>query len=150
MYVNETQPILAGSLRNLGRAGRAVAMIAGAVLIGFGIPAVWVWVAGTIQSSSGDQGLAFAAVLTAFAGIVGSYIGLIAALGMLSGWRMSRRGETLPVRRHNWNRSMRDERHTAPALSPLETLFVTTALLVGCAYMVWFLAFAGSSLPAGA
>jgi hypothetical protein len=128
---------------------RGTSTLVVAVVIGFGIPIAWVWIAGAMQSASDSQGLAFAAALTALGGIVASYVAVIAAMGMVTGWRMNRRGEAPPVRRYNWNRSMRDERHSAPALSGLETLFVVTTLLVGGAYMLWFFAFAGSSLPSG-
>jgi hypothetical protein len=42
---------------------------------------------------------------------------------------------------------MRDARHEAPRLNLLESVFVTTAIAVGMAYMVWFFFFAKATLP---
>jgi multisubunit Na+/H+ antiporter MnhC subunit len=125
---------------------RVIATLASAAVIGFGIPAVWFWVAGQIQAGAGSEGTAFTAVLVAFVGVAGSYIGLIGLVGAGFAQRLLSDGEEAPVRHANWNRSLSAERKQAPALNPLETVFVVTALLVGCAYMVWFFVFAGSSI----
>ncbi len=124
---------------------RVIGTLASAAVIGVGIPALWFWVAGQIQAASGGEGTAFAAVIVAFVGVAGSYIGLIGLIGAGFGRWLLSDGEEAPVRHANWNRSLSAERKQAPALNPLETVFVVTALLVGCAYMVWFFAFAGSS-----
>ena len=128
------------------RVARVIGTLASAAVIGFGIPAVWFWVAGQIQSASASEGTAFTAVLVAFVGVAGSYVGLIGLIGAGFGRWLLSDGEEVPMRRANWNRSLSAERKQAPALNPLETVFVVTALLIGCAYMVWFFAFAGSSI----
>lgn len=125
---------------------RVVATLAAAAVVGFAIPAAWFWIAGQIQSSSGGEGTAFAAVLVAFAGVVASYIGLIGLIGAGFMRRLTKSGDDAPVRHMNWNRSLSAERYRPAALNPLETIFVATALLVGCAYMVWFFVLAGSSV----
>jgi hypothetical protein len=125
---------------------RAILTLIGAAVVGFGIPAGWLVVGGAIQSASAGGGTAFAAIAVVFCGIVGSYFVLIWAVGAVAAWRAG--DETGRPRRYNWNRSLRDEAHRPPQLNWLESLFVTTAILVGVAYMVWFFFFAGSSLPA--
>jgi hypothetical protein len=51
--------------------------------------------------------------------------------------------------RYPWNRSMRDEpyRPGTSKLSPVEAVFVGTAVVASIAMMIWFFAFAGSPLP---
>jgi hypothetical protein len=53
-----------------------------------------------------------------------------------------------PVR-YPWNRSMRDEpyRPGTQKLTPVEAVFVGTAIVASIAMLVWFFAFAGSPLP---
>ena len=126
---------------------RVAGTLLSAAVIGFGIPAAWFWVAGQIQAASGGEGTAFLAILVAFVGVAGSYIGLIGLVGTGIGSWLLRGGEDVPVRHANWNRSLSAERKQAPALNPLETVFVVTALAVGGAYMLWFFVLAGSSLP---
>jgi hypothetical protein len=125
---------------------KALLTLIGAAIVGFAIPTGWIKVGSMIQASSDTGSLAFPAIATAFLGIVASYYLIIVAAGLVAGRRIPVGGRPAP-RRYNWNRSMRDERHQAPELNALETLFVVTALLVGCAYMVWFFIFAGSPLP---
>lgn len=119
--------------------------LAGGAVLGFAVPAGWIKLGGLVQESSSASGVAFVAILVIFAGIVASYLAIIGAAGA---WRAHQLGdEAPPPRRYNWNRSMRDERHRPPALGPLELLFVTATLLVGAAYMAWFVLFAGPSFP---
>ncbi len=99
-----------------------------------------------VQADSGKGTLAAAALGIIFIGILGSYYLVIWAAGVVAARRLHP-GEGPAPRRHNWNRSMRDERKKAPQLTPLETVFVVTTIAVGLAYFVWFFLFAGSSLP---
>ena len=62
------------------------------------------------------------------------------------------RGEAQEERapaRYPWNRSMRDEpyRPGTGKLSPVEAVFVGTAIVASIAMLIWFFAFAGSPLP---
>ena len=126
--------------------GRALLTLVAAAIVGFAIPTAWLKIGSMIQASGEGGSLVFAAIATAFIGIVVSYYLIIAAAGLVAGRRLKAGGRVQP-RRYNWNRSMRDERHSVPELNRLETVFVVTALLVGCVYMVWFFIFAGSPLP---
>ena len=58
-------------------------------------------------------------------------------------------GERTPPPRYPWNRSMRDEpyRPGSGKLSPVEAVFVGTAVVASIAMLIWFFAFAGSPLP---
>jgi hypothetical protein len=120
--------------------------LAGAVIVGFAIPAGWMRLGGEIQSLKESGTISMASVAVVFVGIIASYYLIIWLAGMAAVRRLQGGGAP---RRFNWNRSMRDERHQAPTLNPLETLFVTTAILVGGAYMIWFFFFAEATLPGG-
>ena len=136
--------------RAFGDAGKVVLTLLGAVIIGGAIPAGWVALAGLVQTVvAGDSSLTFFAVLMIFAGILATYYAIIHVVGRVAAWRRPA-GEVEQPRRYNWNRSMRDERHRPPALTMLESVFVWTAILTTAAFLVWFLFFAGSPLPAGA
>jgi hypothetical protein len=123
---------------------RTIATLVAAAIVGFAIPAGWMWLGAAVQGASDSDSLVFAAVMVIFCGIIGSYYLLIYVAGRVAGRRLQ---TAAAPRRYNWNRSMRDERHRPPTLSAIETVFVTTAILVGTAYMVWFFFFAESSLP---
>jgi hypothetical protein len=135
----------ARALRVLRTAGRLAVTVLGAAIIGFGIPGGWLLVGGLIQSGSEGGGVVFTAIAVIFCGIIASYFLLIYAVGLVAARRMP----TSRPRRYNWNRSMRDARHSAPKLNLLESVFVTTAITVGMAYMIWFFFFAEASLPGG-
>ncbi len=135
-----------GILTALGSGARGALTVVAAALVGFAIPAFWTRVAAQIQAESAEGSLAFTSIVVLFVGLVATYFFII----WLAGLRAARRvppGERPPPRRYNWNRSLRDERHKPPSLNPLETVFVTTVVLVGSAYMVWFFVFAKASLP---
>ena len=131
---------------------RVVLIGAGALLVGFGVPLAWIWIGSKLQGTTGESSISASTAAVVFVGIVFTYLGLL----ILFGWLQSRFGEPPEERagpgpsRHPWNRSMRDEpyRPGERALSPLETLFVTTAVVVSIAFLLWFFIFAGSPLPA--
>ena len=132
-------------------ATRVVLIGAGAVLVGFGVPLAWIWIGSKLQGATGESTINASTAAVVFVGIVFTYLGLL----ILLGWLQSRFGEAPGERagpgpsRHPWNRSMRDEpyRPGERELTPLETLFVTTAVVVSIAFMLWFFIFAGSPLP---
>jgi uncharacterized membrane protein YjgN (DUF898 family) len=132
----------AHSLRLLAAVGRAALTLLGAVLVGFGIPALWLKIGGAIEPDTGEGTLAAASLAVVLGGIVASYLAVIMGAGLVAGRR-----QAAAPRHHNWNRSMRDERHRPPTLNALETLFVVTTLLVGVAYLVWFFVAAPASGP---
>ena len=59
------------------------------------------------------------------------------------------RARSAPPARYPWNRSMRDEpyRPGTEKLTPVEAVFVGTAIVASIAMLIWFFAFAGSPLP---
>lgn len=124
---------------------RLVGTLLGAALVGVGIPAAWIWVGAQIQGSAGARPVAFLAITVTIMGIVASYVIVVLVAGRLAVRRASAAGAQ--SRRHNWSRSMRGERHEAPVLNSLETVFANAAIVIGVAYIIWVMLFAGSSLP---
>jgi hypothetical protein len=136
--------------RFLEGSGRLVVTLAGAVVVGVGVPLLWLWIGSMIQTGRGTTQLE---VSTAAAVMVGTIVTYVALL-FVAGWAQNRiagsSGEVRPASRYPWLRSMRDEpyRPGARKLTQLEAIFVTTAVLASVGMLVWFFFFAGSPLPA--
>ena len=134
--------------RASGRTGRFFLELAAAIVVGAGIPLLWVWIGSQIQGSRGAQAVEASTALIMVVGILVSYVIVL----IIASWLQARgqdpnltRGPT----RHPWLRSMRDEpyRPGSQKLSPVEAVFVGTAIVASIAMMIWFFAFAGSPLP---
>ena len=133
--------------RASGTTGRFVLEIAAAVLIGAGIPLAWIWIGSLIQASRDSQKVEGTTAVIMVVGILASYVIVLMIAGAIQA-----RGEDDEERgpaRYPWNRSMRDEpyRPGSEKLSPVEAVFVGTAIVASIGMMIWFLAFAGSPLP---
>jgi hypothetical protein len=126
--------------------------VVGALAIGFGVPLAWVWIGSKIQGTTGDSSVDSSTAAVILVGIVFTYMAILFAAGWAQGRLRADEGEAgeapKPVR-HPWNRSMRDEpyRPGERKLTPVETIFVTTAIVASVAFMAWFFLFAGSPLP---
>jgi len=125
--------------------GSGVLTLVGAVLIGFGIPLFWIYVAGSLYGKPGAVTGPVAVFIGA--GILVSYWGLLLLASWVRG-RMLKRVEDKP-RRDSWNRSMRDTQYR-PGVGdsdPVERLFVVTAIVSIIGFAVWFALFAGAPVP---
>jgi hypothetical protein len=123
----------------------AVAIVL-ALGIGLGVPLLWVWIGSKLQGAGADTVSSSTAAII-FAGIVVSYLVLLFIAGWIQGRGQAQ--EVRPPTRHPWNRSMRDEpyRPGEKKLSPIESAFVFTTVVVTGGFMLWFFVFAGSPLP---
>jgi hypothetical protein len=132
--------------RERGHGARLAIAIVLALGIGLGVPLLWVWIGSKLQSAGSDSVNSSTAAII-FAGIVVTYLFLL----FVAGWVQSRGESTQgrPPTRYPWNRSMRDEpyRPGEKKLSPIESAFVFTTVVVTGAFMLWFFVFAGSPLP---
>jgi hypothetical protein len=133
--------------RASGTTGRLVLEIVAAVLIGAGVPLLWVWVGSLIQASRDSQGVEGTTAVIMVVGILASYVIILMVAGAIQA-----RSEDPDARgptRYPWNRSMRDEpyRPGSEKLTPVEAVFVGTAIVASIGMMIWFFAFAGSPLP---
>jgi hypothetical protein len=129
-----------------GKTGRFVIEIVAAIVVGAGVPLFWIWIGSVIQGSRGAQGVEASTAIILVLGILISYTVILLVAGMIQG-----RGQTARRQptRYPWLRSMRDEpyRPGADKLTPVEAVFVGTAIVASIAMLIWFFAFAGSPLP---
>jgi hypothetical protein len=127
--------------------GRFVLEIAAAALIGAGVPLLWIWIGSLIQTSRGAQHVEGSTAAIIFVGILASYVIVLMIAGAVQA-RGQASEEQAPVR-YPWNRSMRDEpyRPGQKKLTPVEAVFVGTAVVASIAMIIWFFAFAGNPLP---
>jgi multisubunit Na+/H+ antiporter MnhC subunit len=132
--------------RASGKTGRLVLEIAAAIVIGAGVPLFWVWVGSQIQGSRGAQSVEPGTAVVMVFGILFSYIIVLIVAGVI---QAREQGSQRPPTRYPWMRSMRDEpyRPGTTKLTPVEAVFVGTAIVASIAMLIWFFAFAGSPLP---
>ena len=131
------------------KAGRFVVEVAAAALIGAGVPLLWIWIGSAISDARGATTVEASTAIVIAVGIVVSYIVVV----LIAAAIQARTQPQEPGPRHTrdpWLRSMRDEPYKpgTEKLSPVEAVFVGTAIVATIAMMVWFFAFAGSPLPA--
>ncbi len=131
------------------KAGRLALELVAAALIGAGVPLLWVWIGSMISSSRGASNVEVSTAIVIAVGIIVNYIVVV----LIAAWIQGRINPPEPGPRHTrdpWLRSMRDEpyRPGTQKLSPVEAVFVGTAIVATIAMMIWFFAYAGSPLPA--
>ena len=134
--------------RASGKTGRVLVEIAAAAIVGIGVPLLWIWIGSLIQSSRGAQHVEASTAVIMVVGILVSYTVVLIIAGAIQGRGADEERRTTSAR-HPWLRSMRDEpyRPGTSKLSPVEAVFVGTAIVASIAMLVWFFAFAGSPLP---
>ena len=125
--------------------GSTAFTLVGALLIGFGVPLFWIFVASQFYGKTGAVNGPVAAFIGT--GILVSYYGLL----LIASWvraRLLKRQMGRPAR-DPWNRSMRDTPYKPghERSDPVERLFVATAIVSMIAFLVWFAFFAGAPFP---
>ena len=128
--------------------GSTALTLAGALLIGFGVPLFWIWIASTLYGKPGA--VTGPVALFIGTGILVSYWAIL----LVASWFRARMGvgrqDAEQTRRAAWNRSVRDARYRPGESSesdPIERLFVATAIVSIIAFMIWFAFFAGAPFP---
>ena len=118
----------------------------GSIVIGFGVPLFWVFLASKLYGKPGAVNGSVAIFI--FTGILVSYWGLLLLASWIRGRLMGLGAEPGP-RRQSWNRSMRDARYKPGEhqSDPVERLFVTTAIISMIGFLIWFAFFAGAPFP---
>ena len=126
--------------------GSGVLTLVGAILIGFGIPLFWIYVASSLYGKPGAVSGPVAVFIGT--GILVSYWGLLLLASWIRGKMLKNQAQP-PTRREAtvWNRSMRDSRDRASDTDPVERLFVVTAIVSIIGFAVWFALFAGAPVP---
>jgi hypothetical protein len=118
----------------------AVGFVAGVVVLGAGIPLLWVWIA----SKMADTFLKVP-LLPLFVMVIGLLITYLALATLVA--RFDKERQAMGPTRMSWNRSLGADRTETSKTTQWERVFITTAILVTFAFEVWFFLFAGSSLP---
>jgi len=142
-------------MRAAAEASKFVLTFLAAVVIGFGVPAGWVWIGSQLQGPVGATTVSFSVAIIVLMGIIGSYALLGFLAGAFQAWLNSRHApagsdeEGAGSPRAPWMHGMTEQRRRPGdhELSATERLFVTTTLIVGFVFVVWFLLFAESPLP---
>ena len=140
--------VLTAIRRVLVGTGSTAFTLVGALLIGFGVPLFWIFVASKFYAKTGAVNGPVAVFIGT--GILVSYYGLL----LIASWvraRILRRGADRGPGggRDPWNRSMRDTpyRPGHERSDPIERLFVATAIVSLVAFLIWFAFFAGAPFP---
>ena len=133
--------------------GVLVSTILVAAVVGFGIPAAWVWIGSQVQGGAGSTSLDWSVVMLIFFGIVISYGFVLYIAGFVISVLEHDPEPTKQkaTARNPWMRGMTDTRAIKPRGADktwaVETVFVSTTLIVSAAALVWFFVLAGSPLP---
>jgi hypothetical protein len=130
----------------LGTGSTAVTLV-GALLIGFGVPLFWIFIASQFYGKTGAVNGPVAVFIGT--GILVSYYGLLLIASWIRARLLRRDAQGRRGSRHPWNRSMRDTpyRPGHERSDPVERLFVATAIVSLIAFLVWFAFFAGAPFP---
>ena len=128
--------------------GSTAFTLVGALLIGFGVPILWIFIASQFHGKTGAVTGPVAVFIGT--GILVSYYGLLLIASWIRGRMLSRQ----PVQgrrgaRDPWNRSMRDTPYKPghERSDPVERLFIATAIVSLIAFLIWFAFFAGAPFP---
>ncbi len=123
-----------------------VAMVAGSFMLWIGFPLGWLWLGSHVGDSSQPSLIPYVVVIVGLAvSVVADYKLLVRLNG-----RYTRVMGVVARReiRNAWLRSMRDGRTRGITLTVLDRVMMVTVALAVCAFVVWFFAFAGASVPA--
>jgi multisubunit Na+/H+ antiporter MnhC subunit len=142
--------VLAAIRRVLLGTGSTAFTLVGALVIGFGVPLFWIFVASQFYGKTGAVNGPVAVFIGT--GILVSYYGLLLIASWVRARLMKRDAARLQAggdRRASWNRSMRDSsyRPGEQRSDPVERLFIATAIVSMIAFLVWFAFFAGAPFP---
>jgi multisubunit Na+/H+ antiporter MnhC subunit len=139
--------VLTAIRRALVGTGSTAFTLVGAVLIGFGVPLFWIYVASQVYDKTGAVNGPVAAFIGT--GILVSYYGLLLIASWIRGRMLAREGGRRRGGRDPWNRSMRDTPYKPGhhRSDPIERLFIATAIVSLIAFLVWFAFFAGAPFP---
>jgi hypothetical protein len=127
--------------------GSTAFTLIGALLIGFGVPLFWIYVASKFYGKTGAVNGPVAVFIGT--GILVSYYGLLLIASWVRGRLLAREQVGRRGARDPWNRSMRDTPYKpgSERSDPVERLFVATAIVSMIAFAIWFAFFAGAPFP---
>jgi hypothetical protein len=138
--------VLTAIRRLLLGTGSTAFTLVGALLIGFGVPLFWIFIASQFYGKTGA--VTGPVALFIGTGILVSYYGLLLIASWVRGRLLTRQAGGRRER-DPWNRSMRDTPYKPgqERSDPIERLFIATAIVSLIAFLVWFAFFAGAPFP---
>jgi hypothetical protein len=139
--------VLSAIRRVLVGTGSTAFTLVGALLIGFGVPLFWIFIASQFYGKTGAVNGPVAVFIGT--GILVSYYGLLVIASWVRARLLRRQAQGGRGPRDPWNRSMRDTpyRPGHQRSDPVERLFIATAIVSLVAFFVWFAFFAGAPFP---
>jgi hypothetical protein len=139
--------VLTAIRRVLLGTGSTAFTLVGALLIGFGVPLFWIFIASQFYGKTGAVNGPVAAFIGT--GILVSYYGLLLIASWIRARLLRRQAQGTRGARDPWNRSMRDTpyRPGHQRSDPIERLFIATAIVSLIAFLIWFAFFAGAPFP---
>ena len=129
--------------------GSTLFIILGAILFGFGVPTLWIYLASVIYGEPGA--ITGSIALFIFVGIIVTYWLLL----VVASWIRARVVDPAELERESkrasWNRSLRDTpfQPGESKTDPIEKLFIATAIISLIGLLIWFVGFAGAPFPTG-
>ena len=120
-------------------------MAVGSIFLWIGIPVGWLWIGSQVQSDSGQA--SFGLYLGILLGIIVSMVAMGKLLSSLNGVYGRLTGSEVVRVRLPWHRSLRGEDEGRPQRQVLDVVMVVSVMAAGFVFLIWFLFFAGSSLP---
>ena len=139
--------VLSAIRRVLLGTGSTAFTLVGALLIGFGVPLFWIFIASQFYDKTGAVNGPVAVFMGT--GILVTYYGLLVIASWIRARLLRRQAQGRRGPRDPWNRSMRDTPYKPghERSDPVERLFIATAIVSLIAFFVWFALFAGAPFP---
>jgi hypothetical protein len=131
--------------KGLAKVALIALMAIGSIFLWIGIPVGWLWIGSQFQSDSGQA--SFGLYLGILLGIIVSMVVVGRFLHRLNGVYGRLAGSEVVRVRMPWHRSLRGEDEGRAPRQILDVVMVISVMSAGFVFMVWFLFFAGSSLP---
>jgi hypothetical protein len=130
---------------SLAKGALIAVMAVGSIFLWIGIPVGWLWIGSQLQSDSGQA--SFGLYLGILVGIILSMVVVGKFLWRLNGAYGRLAGTEVVRVRMPWHRSLRGEHEGRQARQILDVVMVISVGMAAFAFLVWFIFFAGSSLP---
>ena len=121
---------------------KAVGFVFGVLLLGVGVPLLWVFIASKLSDTFLKVPLLPLLVM-----VTGLFISYLAIASVVA--RFDKERAAMGPARMSWNRSLSAERNPESKTTQWERVFITTCIVMTFLFEIWFFLFAGSSLPGG-
>jgi hypothetical protein len=134
---------LAAIRHGLSSTATKIGVVVLGILVGLGVPALWIWIGSQIQDSTAPSWTALAVV----------HVGLIFSLLLIAGFFsfFVDRAKAKKRERSDWMRGMTEERRvdSISDVHPLELIIFAAVFIDIIVFLVWFFAFASPGTPVG-